>query len=443
MQDQRKLDINRSLMKFIDASPTAAHAVVKAQQQLDAAGYLCLNEGEPWDLKPGQRFYVLRQHNSLVAGRLGANPPAETGFRLIGAHTDSPGLRLKPHAHYSEKGYLMLGVEVYGGPLLASWTDRDLSIAGKLFVRQDAAMPKVVLVRGDRPLCRIPQLAIHLNREVNDKGLVFNKQRHLPPIYGLGDDEALRSESLLSYFAEQAAVDINDIVATDLEVVDTQGANLGGLNRELLFAPRIDNLAGSHAALTALLDVSSQDRAAPQSTQVIALFDSEEIGSQSLGGAGSLFLDSILERLAAPKGKREDLHRALAKSLLVSVDGAHALHPNFAEMHDPQHPIHLNGGPVIKINAMQRYATRGLTGHWFERCAARAEVPVQHYVHRNDLPCGSTIGPMTSTRLGVPTVDVGNPMLSMHSIRETGGVEDQGMMVVSLAEHLSTASLQD
>ena len=429
---------NLGLLKFIDASPTAAHAVQQAQQILDGAGFRQINAGDAWDLQAGERFYVKRQHNSIIAGRVGALSPREAGFRLIGAHADSPGFRLKPHAQYSDKGYLLLGVEVYGGPLLASWTDRDLSIAGKIFVRQGSESPRVILVRADRPLCRIPQAAIHLNREVNDKGLVLNRQRHLPPVFGLGDDEVLRSDSLLVYFAEQAGVDVNDIVATDLELFDIQAASLGGLHKELLFAPRIDNLAGMHASLTALLEANPSDSAAPELSQVVAVFDSEEIGSQTLGGAGSGFLDSVLERLATEDGGREDFHRALAKSMMASVDGAHATHPNYAEYHDPRHPIVLNGGPVIKVNAMQRYATTGLTQQWFERCAARAAVPVQHYVHRSDLPCGSTIGPMTSTRLGVATVDVGNPMLAMHSIRETAGAEDQAMMIASLIEHLGS-----
>lgn len=438
MKQSRSATHNLGLMQFIDASPTAAHAVQHAKQILDAAGFRQLDEGEAWNLKPGERFYIIRQHNSLVAGRIGKQSARESGFRLIGAHTDSPGFRLKPHAQYSDKGYLMLGLEVYGGPLLATWTDRDLSIAGKIFVRQDGDSPKVLLVRADRPLCRIPQAAIHFNREVNDKGLVLNRQRHLPAVFGLGDDEALRNESLLVYFAEQAGVDVNDIVATDFELFDSQAASLGGLQNELLFAPRIDNLAGSHAALSSLLEANAADSDVPELSQVLALFDSEEIGSQSLGGAGSRFLDSVLERLATQDGGREDLHRALARSVMVSVDGAHATHPNYAEFHDPRHPIYLNAGPVIKVNAMQRYATTALTQQWFERCAAQAGMPVQHYVHRADLPCGSTIGPMTSTRLGVPTVDVGNPMLAMHSIRETGGAEDQGMMIASLVEHLNS-----
>lgn len=421
-----------SLLRFIEASPTAAHAVAAAASQLDEAGFRRVDETDSWKLEPGEAFYVVRGHSALVAGRVGTRPPAEAGFRLAGAHTDAPGLRLKPSAHYVGSGYLQMGVEVYGGPLLATWADRDLTVAGRLYLRQDAGPPRMVLVRGDRPLCRIPLLAIHFQREVNEQGLKLDRQKHLPPIYGLGDDSALSAEPLLAHFAENAGVDLNAIVASDLEIVDTQPPTLGGLDESFIFAPRIDNLAGTHAVLEAMVRAP----ASAQATRLAALFDSEEIGSQTLAGAGSLFLDAVLERLCFDDNRpREALQRALAHSVMVSVDGAHAVHPNHSDMHDPHHRPMLNGGPVIKVNAQQRYATTGAGLHWFERCAARAEVPVQHYVHRTDLPCGSTIGPMTATRLGVPTVDVGSPMLAMHSIRETGGAQDPLHMIRALVEH--------
>lgn len=422
----------RDLLQFIDASPTAAHAVAEACRRLAAAGFQRLDEAAAWQLAPGGRYFVVRRHTSVIATVIGGEPPAAAGFRIAGAHTDAPGLRLKPNAPYAASGYIQLGVEVYGGPLLASWTDRDLTLAGRLHVQAADGVLRTVLVRGDRPLCRIPQLAIHFNREVNDKGLVLNKQQHLPPICGLGAQETLDPRRVLTLLAEQAGIAARDVVAADLEVVDTQPATCGGLDGELIFAPRIDNLAGTHAVLSALLRIGDP-RAA---TCVAALFDSEEIGSQTLAGAASLFLDATLERIVLRDGTgREDWHRSLARSLLVSVDGAHAVHPSFADFHDPRHRPLLNGGPVIKVNAQQRYATSPETARWFEQCAARAGVPVQRYVHRTDLACGSTIGPMTATRLGVPAVDVGSPMLSMHSIRETGGVLDQEHMVRALREH--------
>jgi len=420
------------LLQFINASPTAAHAVAEVGRHLETAGFLRLREADAWQLAPGGRYFVVRGHTSVIAAIIGSEPLPAAGFRIAGAHVDAPGLRLKPSAAYAANGYVQLGVEVYGGPLLASWTDRDLTLAGRLHLKDEGGGLRTVLVRGDRPLCRIPQLAIHFNREVNDKGLVLNKQQHLPPICGLGAKEAFDPRRVSTLLAEQAGLDANEVVAADLEVVDLQPATFGGLDEEFIFAARIDNLAGTHAVLNALLRVGDP----PAASCVAALFDSEEVGSQTLAGAGSRFLDATLERIAVRDGaSREDWHRSLARSLLVSVDGAHAVHPNFADFHDPQHRPLLNGGPVIKINAQQRYATSPETAHWFEQCAVRGGVPVQRYVHRTDLACGSTIGPMTATRLGVPTIDVGSPMLSMHSIRETGGILDQESMVRALREH--------
>lgn len=433
MPSDQAMQISLDLLDYIKASPTAAHAVANAAAQLDQVGFTRLDEGDPWTLSPGAAFYVQRGYSALVAGRVGGAPPAEAGLRLIGAHVDSPGLRLKPRAHYSDKGYLQLGVEVYGGPILSTWMDRDLTLAGKLFVQRGQAAPKVVLVHGDRPLCRVPLPAIHFNREVNDKGMAVDKQKHLPLIYALGETEHLEPAALIELFADSEGLDPNAVVAADFEVVDCQAPSIGGLDRSMLFSPRIDNLAGCHAALKALIAASADSA----HSSLIALFDAEEVGSQTVAGAGSSFLDTVLERMCMGEAQpREALFRALAKSVLVSVDGAHAVHPNFSDYHDPRHAVRLNQGPVIKVNAQQRYATSAQTAHWFERCAARAEVPVQHYVHRTDLPCGSTIGPMTATRLGVATVDVGNAMLAMHSIRETSGTADQLFMIRALGEHL-------
>ncbi|MBM3316803.1 MAG: M18 family aminopeptidase [Candidatus Eisenbacteria bacterium] len=421
------------LMDFIHAGPTAAHAVAAAAARLEAAGFARLDERAPWRLRPGQGFHLSRGATGLVAGRVGSAPPAEAGFRIIGAHCDSPGLRVKPKSPYEARGYLQLGVEVYGGPLLASWADRDLTLAGRLLVRRRGGEPRVALVRVARPLCRIPLAAIHFQREVNQEGLKLDAQKHLAPILGLDGGRAPGAGALLELLAGAAGVRPADVVGADLELVDAQPPALASLREELFAAPRIDNLAGCHAALEALLRAPATARA----TTVIALFDGEEIGSQVPSGADSFFLDAALERLSLAAGPgREAWHRARAASWMVSVDGAHALHPNYAEMHDPHHLPALNGGPVIKVNAKQRYATSLLTRGRFEECAARAGSPVQHYVHRSDLPCGSTIGPIAAARLGIPTVDVGNPMLAMHSIRETGGVLDQEWMIAALVEHL-------
>ncbi|MBN2361848.1 MAG: M18 family aminopeptidase [Deltaproteobacteria bacterium] len=435
MARQHARDVARDLLQFIACSPTAAHAVAAAAARLDAAGFRRLDERDAWQLAAGDACYTVRNHHALVAFRVGRGDPAQVGFRLAGAHTDAPGLHLKPNAAYLNQGYLQLGVEVYGGPLLASWVDRDLTLAGKLFVREPKGPPRPVLVHGDRPLCRIPLLAIHFQRDVNEQGLKFDKQKHLPPIVGVGGARDLKFERLLRLLADGAGVDLKRVVACDLEVVDTQPPALGGLDDSLIFAPRIDNLAGSHAALTALIE----QRRPGAASSVIALFDSEEVGSQTVAGAGSFLVDGVLERLTAlAGGGREAYLRALARSFQVSVDAAHAVHPNHAEFHDANHRVELNRGPVLKINAQQRYATSPETAHWFEHCCQRAKVPVQRYIHRTDLTAGTTIGPISATRLGVPTVDVGSAILSMHSIRETGGAFDQELMIKALGQHLAS-----
>jgi len=426
----------QDLLDFIAASPTAAHAVAASVARLEKAGFSRLDEADAWSLAPGDAVYVVRGTNAVIAARIGREPAHETGFRLAGAHVDAPGLRLKPEALYSQEGYLQLGVEVYGGPLLASWTDRDLTFAGRLLLKGRGGTPEVQLVQLDRPVCRIAQLAVHLNRDVNKDGLKLDKQRHLPPICGLGGEKEIAQGPVLQALARAAGVARERILAAEVEIVDTQPPAIGGLDRSLYFAPRIDNLAGSHAVLEGLLQASRP----PRATGVIALFDNEEIGSGTPEGAGSFFLDAVLERITlAADPSREAWHRARARSWFVSVDGVHAVHPNYPDLHDARHKPQLNGGPVVKVSALQRYATDLRARHWFEACAAQAKVKLQYYVHRTDLRSGSTIGPMTAARLGVPGVDVGSPMLAMHSIRETGGVDDQLGMIRVLKQHFARA----
>ncbi len=421
-----------SLLSFLAASPTAAHTVLEAAQRLTADGFRELDERAAWKLKAGDKFFVTRGRSALIAGIVGKQPPAKAGFRIVGAHTDVPALRVKPRARYAHEGYLQLGVEVYGGPILATWLDRDLGLAGRAIVREAGGL-REVLARIDRPVCRIPSVAIHLNRQVNDDGLKLDKQKHLAPLFGLGDNERLQAGALKQALAEAVGVAAEDIVECRLDLVDTQPPAVGGIENELVFARGIDNLVSCFAACVALGSLS----APLEATALIALFDSEEAGSNTIGGAGSTFLDVVLERLCQ-KGKnpREDLQRALAQSLLVSADGAHAVHPNYADRHEPRHKPALNGGPVIKINAGERYATTVATQTYLQECALVAGVPVQFFAMRSDLPCGSTIGPISATRLGVSAVDVGAPMLSMHSIRETTGAADARLLADLLAAHL-------
>ena len=424
-------DATRSLATLIDASPTPFHAVTEAARRLEEGGFTRLREEDRWSLAAGGKHYVVRNGSSLVAFVVGSQAPAEAGFRLVGAHTDSPNLRLKPHPATAKEGYLQLGVEVYGGALLATWFDRDLSLAGRVFFEGEAE-PR--LLNLERPVCRIPHLAIHLDPEVNEKGFKINRQTQLPPVLGLSDparepgwfDDLLRAE---------LGVD-RPVLAFELMLHDVVPSCVSGLEGEFLHAPRLDNLASCHAALTALR--SSAERGPAERTWGVALYDHEEVGSASAEGADSPFLQAILERITrAMGGSFEDTHRALARSLFVSADMAHAVHPNYSDRHEPQHLPRMNAGPVIKINANQRYATNAATAAAFARYAQEVDVPVQRFVTRTDLRCGSTIGPITASRLGIPTVDVGNPMLSMHSIREMCGTRDQDSMIRVLERHFS------
>jgi len=411
------------LLAFLRDSPTPFHAVASARARLAAAGFRELREVDEWRDLAGGGYYVVTAETNLVAFVLPADKAQRTSFRIVGAHTDSPNLRLKPNAEYVQEGYAQVGVEVYGGVLLNSWLDRDLGIAGRVLVKDgDAIESKLVTIA--KPLLRVPQLAIHLDREVNDKGLVLNKQDHLAPIYGLATARSLRA-----LVAEAANVELDKVVKTDLMLFDLLAPTLGGVDDELIFSARLDNLAMSHAATAALASVK-----APSAISVIALFDHEEVGSDSVAGAGSAVLPRILERLI---GDRSAFLRACAASTCVSADMAHAVHPNYASRHEPRHKPVLNGGPVIKTNAQQRYATTASTAVMFEELCREADVPVQQYVVRTDLPCGSTIGPITSTLLGIATVDVGNPMLSMHSSRELAGSRDPEMMTRVLSLYLA------
>jgi aspartyl aminopeptidase len=411
------------LLAFLGASPTPFHAVASATGRLEAAGFRAIAETDDWSsLAPGR--YAFAHGGSSVLAFVIPDGKRIKGFRVVGAHTDSPNLRLKPTPEYKKEGYAQLGVEVYGGVLLNSWLDRDLSLAGRVFVG-DSAKVEARLVRFTRPMLRVAQLAIHLDRDVNDKGVVLNKQDHLAPIFGLATDGA---KDLAAMLAEELGVPADRIVGSELMLYDVVAPTLGGRDGEMIFSARLDNLAMSHAAIRAIVD-AAPSAGAGDLVPVAALFDHEEVGSETAYGAQSGFLPRALERIVLGRGgSREDYHRALAGSLCVSADMAHAVHPNYESRHESRHKPVLNGGPVIKINSQQRYATSGATAALFRDLCARAEVPVQHYAHRTDLPCGSTIGPIASTLLGIRTVDVGNPMLSMHSIRELAGARDPAMM---------------
>ncbi|WP_342380782.1 M18 family aminopeptidase [Myxococcus stipitatus] len=425
------------LLAYIDASPTPYHAVRETARRLEQAGYRALDERESWSLEPGARVYVTRGDTSIAAFQLGTSPVDRAGFRLVGAHTDSPNLRLKPHAELARNGYRQLGVEVYGGVLLHTWTDRDLSLAGRVVVMEGGkggkgGVPRSHLVDFRKPLLRVPNLAIHLNRAVNTDGLKLNPQDHMVPVLGLEHADAVDLRTMLVNELSRGGVktEAANILGFDLCLYDLQPSTRSGARSEFLLAPRLDNLASCHAGLSALLSAPDSREA----TSGLILFDHEEVGSRSAQGAASPFLRSLLERitLAHSDGKPDAFHRAMAQSFLVSADMAHAVHPNYASLHEPKHQPQMGAGPVIKSNVNQSYATDGESWAYFATLCRSAGVTPQHFVTRTDLGCGSTIGPISAGQLGIRTVDVGNPMLSMHSIREMACASDVAAMVAVL-----------
>lgn len=413
------------LIAYIDESPSPWHAAASTAQRLQAQGYTQLHEERRWQLGAGGRYFVIRG-GSIIAFVLGSEPMERTGLRLIGAHTDSPGLRLKPKAAHESCGVLRLGVEVYGGPILATFTDRDLGLAGRVVVRAAGGF-ETRLLRFDTPLMRLPNLAIHMNREVNEKGLKLDKQTELPLILGIAEDSNADG-SFRSIIAGKLDAPAADILTWELAVYDTQKGSLWGADEEFIAAGRLDNLASCHAAVTALLACGS-----PAATCVCAFFDHEEVGSESAAGAGGNFVSDLIHRIAANVGMDDEARRcALARSLFISADMAHAYHPNFPAAYEPGHKVMVNAGPVIKSNANQRYSTGADSAARFIALCERAGVPYQQYAHRTDLSCGSTIGPIVAARLGMASVDVGSPLWAMHSIRESAGVLDHAHMIAAL-----------
>jgi aspartyl aminopeptidase len=418
------LDRTESLFAFLASSPSPYHAVANAAARLDRAGFRRLHEADAWDDDIGAGYLV--RGGALVAWRRPVAAPPSTPFRVIGAHTDSPNLRLKPRPDAGSAGWRQLAVEVYGGALANSWLDRDLGLSGRL-VRADG---RVELVLIDRPLARVPQLAIHLDRDVNERGLLLDRQAHLTPIWGLG---AAHDGALLSFVAGEVGVDPADIVAFDLMFHDLTPPARLGRDGELIAAGRLDNLFSCWAAIEAIVENAPRD----DIVALVCLFDHEEVGSGSTSGAAGPLLATVIDRLVAGRSACvEDRHRALAASVCVSADMAHAVHPNYVERHEPGHRPLPNAGPVLKVNANQRYATDATTHAVFVAACRHAGVPWQVFVSRNNMPCGSTIGPLTATRLGIATVDVGCAQLSMHSARELAGADDGAYLVAALGAFL-------
>lgn len=405
------------LCRFVDASPTPFHVVENVVRALTDAGFTELLETDPWPSEPGD--YVVRRAGSVVAWRTAPGHAASTGFRVVGGHTDSPNLRVKQHHDARRAEVPVLALEPYGGPILSSWLDRDLTIAGRLVTRSGTEH----LVHTDRPVVRVPHLAIHLDRDQS----ALDRQRHVDGVW------TLSTEEFLPWLAATVELADDEIVGFDLMTADAQPSALVGARGELVAAPRLDNQATCFAGLRALLS------AEPTSAgQMLALFDHEEVGSTSERGAQSDLLGTVLERIVlAAGGGREDYHRMIAASVCASGDMAHATHPNHVDRHEPLHRIELGGGPVLKVNQNLRYATDGRGAAVFARACEAAGVPLQRYVHRADLPCGSTIGPLSAARTGMLTVDVGAPQLAMHSVRETMAAADVDLYVRALGAFLT------
>ncbi|MFB9884896.1 M18 family aminopeptidase [Balneatrix alpica] len=406
---------NQGLLQYLSTSPTPFHAVANMQRELAAQGFSLLNEAESWSLQAGGKYMVTRNGSALIAFVMPSQEQAlQQGLRLVGAHTDSPCLKVKPQPEMCRQGYFQLGVEVYGGVLLNPWFDRDLSLAGRVSYRTTTGQLKSCLLDLRKPVAVIPSLAIHLDREVNQNRSI-NPQRDIPPI--LWQQAKLNAQdwrAQLLTLVQQQDGDAERVLDYELSFYDTQAAALVGWNQEFIASARLDNLLSCYVGLQALLQ-------APAPGAILVCTDHEEVGSASCCGAEGPFLQDVLARMWPEQELRL---RIIQGSLLISADNAHGIHPNYADKHDANHGPLLNQGPVIKINANQRYATNSETSAVLRRLAELEQVPVQAFVVRTDMACGSTIGPITATKLGVPTVDVGVPTFAMHSIRELAGSDD-------------------
>ena len=413
------------LIQYLAASPSPYHAVAEAAARLDTAGWTRLDMRNAWDDTPSRCYVAVG--GALIAWHQPAARLAHGGFRIVGAHTDSPNLRIKPKPDTGSVGWRQLGVEIYGGVLLNSWLDRDLGLSGRVVTR-NGTQP----LRVDEPLARVPQLAIHLDRDVNERGVQLDKQQHMTPIWGLG---ATSEGDFAHWVADRLSVVATEIVSWDLMLHDLTPPALLGSQQELLASARLDNLVSCWSALVALLSCEPTDGVTP----VVCLFDHEEVGSESATGAAGPLLTAVLERLTKSTTDGAAFRRSMAASVCVSSDMAHAVHPNYPERHEPAHRPLPNAGPVIKVNANQRYATDAESHALFVRACEAAGVPWQVFVSKNSQPCGSTIGPITATRLGIPTVDVGCAQLSMHSARELCGTQDPTMLSSALKTFMQNA----
>lgn len=431
----KEKEFAKSLINFIQQSPSSFHVVKNAEKILQENGFNEIKLEETWNLEKEGKYYIVKNKSAIIAFEVGKGEIEREGFRLIGAHTDAPCFRIKPNPEIIvEDKYLKLNTEVYGGPILNTWFDRPLSLAGRVSIKTDNPLdPEEKLIDFKKPLMIIPNLAIHMNRKINE-GIKINPQIDTLPLLAIIDDKFEKDNFLLKLIAERLDIKkVEDILDFELFLYDTEEGFLVGLNEEFISIGRLDDLAMVHAGLYGLVNSKVS-----QATNVLVCFDNEEVGSATKQGAASPMLRTILERIALSLGKdKEDYYRALSKSFLISADMAHALHPNYTDKQDPTNRPVINGGPTIKISASQSYTTDSLSSAVYEGICKSIKVPVQKFVNRSDERGGSTIGPISSTQLDIPSVDIGNPILAMHSIRELGGVLDHHYVYRTFKEFYS------
>lgn len=426
-----ELILAQELIDFIYESPSAFHAALNVKNMLIKEGFTELKQEDKWKLEKGGKYFVTKNDSAIFAFVLGNGKISEKGFKLIGAHTDSPSFRIKPNPEMtSENTYVKLNTEVYGGPILNTWLDRPLGVAGRVTLKGECPLyPETKFVNINKPILIIPNLAIHMNREVN-KGVELNRQKDMLPVISLVNEEMEKGNYLLNAVAAEIKVEPKDILDFDLFLYEFEKGKIIGLNDEFISSSRLDDLAMVHAGIKALINGGVSE-----ATNVMACFDNEEVGSSTKQGADSELLSNLLERIVlASGGDREDFFRAISRSFMISADLAHAVHPNSGDKADPVNRPVINKGPVIKLAANQSYTTDSNSAAVYEQICEKAGVPVQRFVNRSDAPGGSTIGPISSTHLAIRSVDMGTPILAMHSVRELGGVKDHNYVLKSFEE---------
>lgn len=415
------IELARELIDFIDESPSAFHATDKVKRTLLKDGYIELKEKEKWELKKYGKYFLSKNNSAIIAFQVGNEKVEEKGFRLIGAHTDSPGFKIKPNSEIKvENRYIKLNTEVYGGPILSTWFDRPLSIAGRVFLKGKSLLkPIEKLIDINKPILIIPNIAIHINKNVNE-GYAINKQKDTLPLLGLINEKLQQDNYLIEIISKELKVKKEDIIDFDLSLYEFDKGTVLGMNNEFVSASRLDDLWMVYAGLKALIESDVNE-----GTKVLICVDNEEIGSLTAQGANSSYIKNVLERICLSFGKnKEDFYRALSNSVMISADLAHALHPNAVEKHDPTNRPTLGLGPVLKIAASGSYSSDGYSASIFKALCQKSKIPYQVFVNRSDVRGGTTIGPMVSANLSIPVIDMGAPLIGMHSIRELGSVID-------------------